>query len=499
MKELDYQQRIAQLERELARKDERLAYLEEQFRLAQQKRFGASSEAHPGQGELFNEAEENVESLDAEPEKAHISYTRNKPTRKPLPADLPREQVVLDLAEQDKVCDGCNGELHCIGEDKSEKLEFIPAQVKVIETLRPKYACRTCEQQDTQNKIKQAPVPKAIIPKGMATPSLLSQIVTSKYQYGLPLYRQEAMFKQYGIELSRKSMAQWMIKCADSLQILYEQLRQTLLQQAVIQADETTLKVIGEDKPTCYMWVYCSGTDSPNANGDIPNIVLYDYQPRRAGQCAVDFLQGFNHYLQCDGYAGYQQTQAELVGCWAHGRRKFIEAKQAQPKGKTGKADVALSHIQKLYAIEKQIKDKTSEDKQAIRQTKALMELNKLKAWLDKSALSVPPKSALGSAITYHLNQWHKLIRYTEDGRLNIDNNRAERAIKPFVIGRKNWLFSHTATGANSSAILYSIIETAKANGLTPFDYLNHLFAVLPECKAKEDFTELLPWRVKLS
>lgn len=489
-----------QLKQIIAQLAQRNHYLEEQFRLAQQKRFGASSEAHPGQGELFNEAEELVEPLEeAEPEQQCIRYTRNQPTRKPLPADLPREQVVLDIAQQDKVCECCHSELHCIGEDKSEKLEFIPAQAKVIETIRPKYACRTCEQQGTQSKIKQAPVPKAIIPKGIATPSLLSQIVTSKYQYGLPLYRQEVMFKQYGIELSRKSMADWMIKCADSLQILYDRLRQTLLQQAVIMADETTLKVIGEDKSTCYMWLYCSGTDSPNANSDIPNIVLYDYQNSRAGQCAVDFLQGYNHYLQCDGYPGYQHTQAELVGCWAHARRKFIEAKQAQPKGKTGKADVALSHIQKLYAIEKQIKDKTPEDKQAIRQTKALTELTKLKTWLDKSAPTAPPKSALGSAVTYSLNQWHKLIRYTQDGRLNIDNNRAERAIKPFVIGRKNWLFSHTAKGANASAILYSIIETAKANGLTPFDYLNHLFTVLPERKAEEDIVELLPWDVRLS
>lgn len=229
---LSLQQRIAELEKQLAVKDAKIAYLEEQFRLAQQKRFGASSEAHPGQGELFNEAEELVET--SEPEKQSISYERNKPVRKPLPKNLPRETVVHDISDEDKTCDCCGTELHKMGEDKCEKLEFIPAQVKVVEHIRPKYSCRVCEQQGTQVNIKQAPVPVSPIPKGMATASLLSQIITSKYQYGLPLYRQESLFKQYGIELSRKTMAQWMLKSADILMVLYEQLKQNLLQQPVI-------------------------------------------------------------------------------------------------------------------------------------------------------------------------------------------------------------------------------------------------------------------------
>ena len=241
-------------------------------------------------------------------------HTRNKPKRKLLPADLPREVIVLDIPEEDKVC-RCGGTLHKIGEDSSERLAFIPAQVKVIETIRPKYVCRGSETEDDNVEIKQAPVLPAIIPKGIATPSLLSQIVTSKYQYGLPLYRQESMFKQYGIELSRKTMADWMIRCAESLEVLYTLLRQILLRQSVIQADETTLKVINEDKNTCYMWLYCSGTDSLVPGSPIPNIVLYDYQRARSGQCPVTFLDGYNQYLQVDGYAGYEQTSATLVGC----------------------------------------------------------------------------------------------------------------------------------------------------------------------------------------
>ena len=214
MNEAQLRQRVAELESLLEKKDAKIAYLQEQFRLAQQKQFGASSEGHPGPGELFNEAEELV-SKAVEPEEETISYICNKPRRKPLPADLPREVVIHDIDDADKVCDCCDSELHKIGEDKSEKLEFIPAHVKVIEHVRPKYACRHYEKNGTSTTIKQAPVPNSIIPKGYATPSLLSRLITSKYQYGLPLYRQEAMFKQFGIELSRQTMSDWMMKCAE--------------------------------------------------------------------------------------------------------------------------------------------------------------------------------------------------------------------------------------------------------------------------------------------
>jgi transposase len=501
MIEHEYQQRIAELEALLAEKDAKITFLEEQFRLAQQKRFGASSEGHPSQGELFNEAEEIVADV-VVAEQETIEYTRNKPKRKPLPKDLLREVVVHDIRDADKVCDCCQGALYKIGEDTSEKLEFIPAQVKVIEHVRPKYACRACEKDGISNTIKQAPVPKNIIPKGYATPSLLSQIITSKYQYGLPLYRQESLFKQYSIELSRKTMAEWVIKSQLVLQILFERLREILLQQSVIQADETTLKVVKEEKNTCYMWLYCCGTDSPNnkvLNTEgllIPNIVLYDYQASRSGQCAADFLAGYSGYLQVDGYQGYAKTSATLVACMAHVRRKFVEAEAAQAKGKTGKANWALNHIQKLYRIETRIKEMSAQEKYGIRQQEALPLLIELKDWLDKSVLTVPHKTALGMALAYALNQCPKLIRYIDDGQLSIDNNRAERAIKPFVIGRKNWLFSNTANGANASATLYSIVETAKANGIVPYDYLNYLLTEIPNLQPQANIDHLLPWNM---
>jgi len=494
-------QLLAEKESEIAEKDltilelqQKNQYLLEQFRLAQHKQFGKSSEVHSGQGELFNEAEQILDEI-VEPEKASIHDTHNKPKRKPLPKDLPREVRVVDISEDEKVCDCCGHELHQMGEKKSEQLEFIPAQIKVIETVRPQYSCRHCEKTATQVQIKIAPVPLNPIPKSITTPSLLSQIITNKYQYSLPLYRQETLFKQHGIDINRKTASAWVIKCSTLFKPLIDYLHQQLLKQPVIQADETPVKVIHEDKAKCYMWVYCSGTDSAGAKA-IKNIVLYDYQASRAGRCAQNYLQGFNGIVQADGYKGYEQLEAVLIGCMAHARRKFVEAQTVQPNHKTSRADWAINHIKKLYRIEKNIKDLSVAEKHQIRQEQAIPLLNQFKQWLDKSANQVLPKSAIGNAIRYTLNQWDKLIGYAENGHTQIDNNRAERAVKPFVIGRKNWLFSNTSQGANASAILYSIIETAKANGITPFNYLVYLLEELP--KQPEDLDYLMPWNVQI-
>ena len=452
---------------------------------------------------LFDEAEQlaDVVAMEADSIETAVpqpATPRHKPKRQSLPKDLPREIVIHDIADADKVCACCGGALHKMGEEKSEQLEFIPAQIKVIEHIRPQYSCRQCEQTGIQTNIKIAPAPASPIPKSFATPSLLSQIISSKYQYSLPLYRQESLFAQHGIALSRQTMADWMLKCAALFMPLHERLHAILLQQPVIHADETPLTVIHEDKTHCTMWLYCCGRDAPPDDPHIkpPNIVLYDYRNSRAGACANHFLQDYSGYLQVDGYVGYEQTSATLIGCWvviapgndstfvpsmelAHARRKFIDAQKAQVKGKTGKADWAISHIQKLYRIEHDIKDKTEDEKQAWRQQHAKPLLDEFKIWLDKSAQQVPPQTAIGKAITYSLNQWPKLIRYIENGKFTIDNNRAERAIKPFVIGRKNWLFANTKNGAHASAVLYSLCETAMANGLMPFDYLNYVLKQL--------------------
>ncbi|MCD9470076.1 MULTISPECIES: IS66 family transposase [Photobacterium] len=489
--ELALKQRIAELEKLLAQKDAQIAALEERWSLAQQKQFGKSAEGFAGQGELFNEVEEIVEEVEAEQQS--ISYTRKKPVRKPLPKDLPREQVIHDIIE--KTCDCCGGELHRMGEDKSEKLEFIPAKIKVIEHIRPKYACRHCDKSSTQTQIKQASMPAMPINKGIASSSLLSQLITSKYQYGLPLYRQEAMFKQYGIELSRQTMSSWIDKSATLFAPLVERLKAELLRQPTLFADETPLKVVKSDKVNSYMWVYCSGRDSPDPNNPIPNIVLYDFHNSRAAACVVNYLDGYQGYLHVDGYQAYARTEATLIGCWAHARRKFIDAKKLQGKNKTGKADVVLSLIQKLYGVESRIKDKSVDDKYTARQEVSLPILSKLKIWLEQDQPNLVGNSKLIEAANYLANQWYKLIRYVDDGRLSIDNNRAERAVKPFVIGRKNWLFSQTANGAHASATLYSIVETAKINGLIPFNYI---CACLDElCQPEPDIDSLLPWNFK--
>lgn len=505
---------IAALNKIIERLQNENQFLREQFNLARRRQFAASSEKSADQLELiFNEAEA-IEALaeitddtcEAEPTDSSViieaTETPNNPTadkkpgRKPLPASLPREERLIDIADEQKVCTCCLGALHRVGEERSEQLEYIPASIKVIETVRPKYTCRHCEKTAETTPFVIAPVPSSPIPKSMATASLLAQIICNKYQFGLPLYRQVMLFQQSGIDIDRRSMANWMIKCGAWFERITDALKIHLLQQIAIHADETPIKVIDEDREKSYMWVYCSGADSPNTHSSLKNIVLYDYQPSRAAACPKEFLQDYAGYLQVDGYAAYEHTQAKLVGCFAHARRKFIDAQSVQPKGKIGKADWALNHIQKLYAIEKQLADKTPAQRYALRQEKSAPLLAQFKSWLDKSSHEVPPKSAIGAAIFYCLNQWNKLAAYVQDGHVQIDNNRAERAIKPFVIGRKNWLFSATNRGARASAILYSVIETAKANGLEPLEYIHTLLDELPRRKADDSVEDLMPWVV---
>lgn len=494
----DLEREIIALRQQLASVKAERDFLLEQFNLARHRQFDASSEKCSVQASLFNEPEAEIDKPIAAAtdetleENSETSRPKSKPKRKPLPKDLPRETRVIDIADEEKVCPCCNGELHQLGFETSEQLEYIPATIKVIETVRPKYACRTCERKNTHTPIKIADVPASPIPKSIATPSLLAQVIVQKYQFALPLYRQEALFKQLDIVLSRKTLATWMIRCADLFKPFVERLKDMLLTQSVIHADETPLKVINNDKQKSYMWVYCTGTDSPESSTPHKNIVLYDYHPSRAASCPKGFLGNYSGYLQVDGYAGYNDLDAELVGCMAHARRKFVEAQRAQPKGKTGRADWAVLHIQKLYRIESKIKDTTTEEKLSIRQEKSLPLLNEFKNWLDKTVNQVAPKTAIGKAVAYSLSQWSKLVRFCENGELAIDNNRAERVIKPFVIGRKNWLFSNTSSGAHASAILYSLIETAKANGIDCYAYLSHLLSELP--KPGCDLEELMPW-----
>jgi transposase len=486
---LERDKRIAKLERVNQKLSDKLQQLLEQYNLAQYKKYSPSSESYQGDGEVLNEAEQLCDEEQAQPEATQAEAEKPaKPRRPRIAAELPRVEVVHDIT--DKTCACCGHALHRMGEEVSEQIEFVPAQIRVIKNIRPKYSCRACENQGTEVAIQIADVPSTIIPKSMATPSLLAQIISSKMHYGLPLYRQEKMFAQAGIELSRQTMSRWLITCADKLEPLLTLMKNMLLQQPVLWADETTVNVLDVDKSSCYMWVYGCGMESSTG----PKLVLFDYQDGRGGKHPKAYLNGYTGYLQVDGYAGYEQTDATLVGCWAHARRKFVEAQKAQGKGKTGKADWAINHIQKLYALESKLKTKAAEVKYQQRHDVAKPLLQQLWDWLEKSKDAIPTESALGKAITYSLNQWPKLIGYLEDGRLNIDNNRAERAIKPFVIGRKAWLFANTTSGAKGSAALYSLVETAKINGLEPYDYLTRVFKELPTADTPDKLTKLLPF-----
>ncbi len=471
------------------------ASLLEQFKLAIDRQFAKRAEAlkpyDEAQGDLFNEVE--CEAVAPEQEEVITTTTTKKARgkRKPLPKDLPRERIVLDLADEEKVCLCCQHPLHKIGEDSSEKLEFTPAVLKVLEYVRPKYSCRQCEREADKVSISQKPVPASLIPKSFATESLLANIILGKYQYALPLYRQESLFKQSGIELSRTTMARWVMQVSEHFTPLYQALQKHLLEQVVVQADETPLNVLKEDKQ-CYMWVYCSGADSPEAAlKDVKNIVLFDYQNGRSRACPVAFLGEYDGYLQTDGYKAYDGLpKVKHLGCLAHARRKFMDAKKLQGKGKTGKADVALAKIQKLYALETRLKGKAAQERLTERQKLAKPMLDDLHKWL--ASQKVVGSSQLGKAIKYTTGQWPKLVRYVEDGHLSIDNNRAERAIKSMVIGRKNWLFADTPKGADASAMLYSIIETAKANDLILYDYLVQCMKEM--AKPEPDIESLLPW-----
>jgi transposase len=321
----------------------------------------------------------------------------------------------------------------------------------------------------------------------------------SKYQDALPLYRQETIIKRYGIELPRATLANWMIKTSDLLTPLINLMREHLLSGPLIHMDETPVQVLKEpDKPArskSYMWVQVGGQADKAVR-------LFDYHASRSSQIPIKLLDGYQGLLMTDGYEGYKtlarHSAMTQLTCWAHARRKFMDAQKAQ-KNKTGKAQMALNFIQKLYAIEGQIKHKTVEERYQTRQQQSKPMIEKLETWLMKSIEQVPPTGALGKALHYLNNQWPTLVRYIDTGDGVIDNNPAENAIRPFVVGRKNWLFSSSVKGANASAVLYSVIETAKANGLEPFAYLQQVFKALPNAETVEQIEALLPWNVSLT
>ena len=483
-------------------KEQRIHQLEEYLRLAKVKRFAASSEKSVDQQEMFNEAELSVvaeeiltEQAVAREAAAAAAKPKKRPGRKPLPAELPRIRVEHSVSDSELRCP-CGCERVVIGEECSEQLDIIPAKIQVLVHVRKKYACKQCEA-----GVITAPRPPQPIPKSNASPGTLAHIATAKYVDGVPLHRQEAVLNRSGIDIPRNTLAQWMIKSGELIQPLINLLQDHLLTYPVIQSDETGVQVLNEpDKPPIsksYMWVRVGGPP-------LRPIRLFHYADSRKGEVATQLFDGYQGYLQTDDYAGYntvgKQSTITHLGCWAHARRKFVDAQKANnsKNQKSGKADVAVSLIAKLYRVESEIKGLTPEEKYTRRQQEAIPTLNTLRTWLDKTLHSTLPKGLLGQALAYLDKNWGKLNVYTQDGRLNIDNNNAENAIRPFVIGRKNWLFSASVKGAKASANLYSLIETAKANGREPYTYLCHVFKELPKAESVDELEMLLPWNANM-
>ena len=491
---------VLQLQAKLSHQSDYIKQLIEAIQLARHQHFGTRSEKYQGeQRSLFNEAET---LLDNEPDEQDDDneegtttvgpYQRRKGGRKKLPDHYPRIDVVHVLEESDCHCDHCQGELTEMGEKTSEQIDLVPLTVRVIRHIRKTYHCPNCE-----SGIKTAPLPQQPIPGSIASPGTLAHVAINKYINGMPLYRQEAEFKRLDIPLTRSTLATWMIKSGLLVQPLINLLREVMLDYDVLQMDETRCQVLKEPGKTpqsqSTMWVQRGGPP-----GSL--VILFDYAPTRSQEVPVELLGDYAGYLQIDGYEGYNKicAQNEIVplGCMAHVRRKFDQALKAQGKHrKESLAQQALQRIQLLYRIEKQAKGMSDEQRLEYRQSRAVPVLDGLREWLDQHLPVVVKQSALGKAMYYMDKQWPRLTVYPEDGRLNIDNNLCENAIRPFVIGRKNHLFSDTVSGAKASANLYSLIETAKANGIEPYAWLKQVFTELPKATSVEEVEALLPIR----
>jgi transposase len=509
---LELYEKVDEMSKNYERSEMENKLLRERIHQLQHQIYGRKSEKFSlsdgfEQNLLFEEPESSEESENNKSDdEEEITITvpehkRKKGGRKPLPEEFPRVEVFHDLSDEEKMCN-CGCQKSCIGEEVSEQLEMQPTQFRVIRHIRYKYACKSCEgveNAEGEGAVTIAPVPVQLIPKSIATPSLLSYIFVSKFCDALPFYRQEKLFDRIGFEISRATMCHWAVKVSDKCKDLLELLRRELLSGPLINIDETTLQVLHEPgrrfDSKSYMWVFRGGTpDKP--------LFVYIYAETRSGDVAANFLGAYQGYVQTDGYSGYDFLDRREgiihLACWAHVRRKFKEVVQAGGQfgcNGDGLAREALDKIRQLYRIEREavVNGLDADELYNERQKRSKPLLDKFKLWLNENAPKAPPKSLLGKAFSYTLSQWHRLIRYVLDGRLQPDNNLVENAVRPFVVGRKNWLFNDQPDGASASATFYSLIETAKANGLEPYKYLCYLFDRLPFAQSTEDLQKLLP------
>jgi transposase len=492
---------------------QKIDYIAHDNRLLRKRLFGSSSEKLISEEptiqddlNLFNEFElvaQQVEPEDVEPLEMPIEgpVTKRKAGRKALPAHLPRNIICHDLTHEEKLC-VCGSEMECIGAQVSEELEYVPAKIEVTQHRCLKYICEFCAKKKGNDETiqvtsKSAKKPAQLIEKSIASPGLLANIAVSKFCDHLPLYRQEFIFKRLSIDLSRQTMSVWMLKAGKSATPLINLMQDNIISYDVAFADETTVQVLKEPERRAqsksYMWCFSGG--SPDKR-----VVIYQYHQTREADVANQFFAEYKGGLHCDGYSGYnalfKSNDITGINCWAHVRRKFMEA---LPNGKEkGVSGHVVRVIRALYKIEEKLKAVRADHDtiKRIRQQQAKPILDDLKKYLDEKSPSVLHSSKLGAAIEYTRKRWPYLLTYLQDGRYEIDNNRSERAIKPFVCGRKNWLFSSSVDGAHASANLFSLIESAKLHDLDPVKYLAHVFKELPNCKVVADYEALLPYAV---
>jgi transposase len=491
--------------------------LKEQLNRFKRQLFEAKSEASAAHQKdlFFNEAE--VQGAQAQPaavetedDKIDVpAHRRARRGRKPLDPALPREVRRHELPEGERVCPHDGAALSEIGVEVSEQLDIVPQQVRVIRHERVKYACPCCD-----GGLRLAAKPPQVIPKGLLSEAALAWVITSKYLDGLPLYRQAALLGRFmgrfgGTELSRNTLAASVVRVGQAVQPVLNLLRDALLDSAIVHGDETEVQVLKEPgrkaQAKSYMWVQM--TQASGIHGTGPPIRLFGYSPSRSTQAARTLYEGLRPggVLMSDGYEPYgaiaEQHRLVHLGCWAHCRRYFHEALQALPKDKRGPEQLPARFIEligRLYKVEAEARrDKL--DAQALQQQRRLHSAPVL-AQIEILALQhlhgVLPGSLLGKALHYLTAQWPKLMRYVDDGRYPIDNNACENAIRPFCVGRRNWLFADTVAGANASANLYSLLQTCLANGIDGYRYLRALLVELPKAKTVEDYEALLPWRL---
>lgn len=500
---LQQQKTIESMAKQIESLSRQVENLTEMIILMRKDKFGPSSEkvSHNDDKQLsiFNEVEVEADPNAPEPAKrdgSKFKACNSKTKRFEVLKDLPVKEIDCELPDDEQFCDNCGTQLKPMGKRVvREELEYIPAKLSIVRYVQYSYECPKCKHTENPFIIK-ATTPTSLMNHSLASPSSVARVMYQKYVQAIPLYRQEKEWEAMGIALSRATMANWVIRCAeDYLNPVIKRLHKELLKRDIVHCDETPVQVLKEDgrKPQTksYMWLYRTGND-----GKAP-IILYDYKPSRSGEKAVEFLKGFKGYFHADGYSGYNKLSGvKRCGCWAHLRRKFYEAVPSRKSSsELTSSEAGVKYCDRLFAIEKELQDLSPEERYIKRLELEKPVLEAFWSWID--TLNPLRSSALGRAVTYAKSQKPYMETYLLDGRLNISNNPAENAIRPFTVGRKNWLFSDTPKGAKASADVYSLVETAKANGLNVYAYLEHLLLYMPTIDWRnypELMDDLMPW-----